>query len=138
MDEPRKSYRISDVSALLDLTPDTLRYYEKIGLLPAVARSRGGVRLYSDRDLSRLRFIRRAQSMNFSLAEIADLLQMREDPQHARNDIRELTQRKLEAVEAQLAELDTLRRELQLLVNLCRGAADGCPIIEDLESDDGD
>jgi len=127
-------HRISEVSKLLGLSADTLRYYEKITLIPKVQRSSGGVRLYSDSDLSRLRFIRRAQSMNFSLAEIGDLLSMREDPQHARDEVRELTHRKLAAINQQLAELDTLRKELQLLVNLCTGSEDGCPIIEGLDN----
>ncbi len=126
-------HRISDVSKLLGMSADTLRYYEKIGLIPKVQRSGGGVRLYSEADLSRLRFIRRAQSMNFSLAEIGALLNMREDPQHARDEVRELTRGKLAAVERQLAELDTLRRELQLLVNLCTGSEEGCPIIDGID-----
>ncbi|HHH44224.1 MAG TPA: heavy metal-responsive transcriptional regulator [Gammaproteobacteria bacterium] len=115
------------------MSADTLRYYEKIGLIPKVQRSGGGVRLYSEADLSRLRFIRRAQTMNFSLAEIGDLLNMREDPQHARDEVRELTRGKLAAVEQQLTELDTLRRELQLLVNLCTGSEEGCPIIDGID-----
>lgn len=128
-------YRIGDVTRRLGISADTLRYYEKLGLLPAVSRSAGGARLYSDRDLSRLGFIQRAKSMNFSLEEIAQLLEMRDDPQNARGQVRELTQQKLQSVEAQLQQLDTLRRELVLLVNLCRGAADGCPIIEGLDED---
>lgn len=126
-------YRISDVSKQLGLSADTLRYYEKIALLPKIQRTTGGVRLYSETDLSRLRFIRRAQSMNFTLAEIGDLLKMREAPQHARDDVRELTRMKLAAVKQQLSELDTLRKELQLLVNLCTGSKDGCPIIDGID-----
>ncbi len=128
-------YRISAVSRLLGLSADTLRYYEKISLLPKIQRSTGGVRLYSESDLSRLRFIRRAQSMNFTLAEISELLKMREDPQHARDDVRELTHRKLAAVKQQLTELGTLRKELQLLVNLCTGSEDGCPIIDGIDAE---
>ena len=76
---------IGEVSHRLAIPVDTLRYYEKIGLLPAIHRSPSGRRVYSSRDLSRLRFIRRAQAMSFSLAEIAQLLQMRQDPQHAKD-----------------------------------------------------
>jgi len=123
-------YKISDIAALTGLSADTLRYYEKINLLPPVARTAGGVRQYSNKDLSRLRFIQRAQKMNFSLAEINQLLKMREDPQHARDEIRSLTAQKLDEVESHLEELTTLRNELQLLLNLCRGSVDGCPIIE--------
>ncbi|TCK17862.1 MerR family Zn(II)-responsive transcriptional regulator of zntA/MerR family copper efflux transcriptional regulator [Thiogranum longum] len=131
-----KLYRIGDITNLTGLSADTLRYYEKIGLLPRVSRTASGIRQYQERDISRLRFIQRAQKMNFSLAEIGDLLQMREDPQHARDEIRELTRNKLAEVEKQLKELDTLRKELRLLVNLCRGSSDGCPIIENIDGAD--
>lgn len=126
------TYRISEIAASTGLSADTLRYYEKIKLLPPVSRTPGGVRQYNDRDLSRLRFIQRAQKMNFSLAEIGKLLKMREDPQHARNEIRALTAHKLAEVESHLKDLTTLRNELQLLLNLCRGSVDGCPIIEEI------
>ena len=63
-------YRIGEAARALDVSVDTLRYYEKRGLLPAVARNAARVRLYSDKDISRLKFIRRAQRMNFSLDEI--------------------------------------------------------------------
>jgi len=115
------------------LSADTLRYYERIGLLPGVARTASGIRLYGERDLSRLRFIQRAQKMNFSLEEIGALLSLREDPQHARDTVRELTAHKLAEVEARLEELTLLRNELTLLLNLCRGSAEGCPIIEGME-----
>lgn len=130
----RSRYRISDITRLTGLSADTLRYYEKINLLPPVHRTASGVRSYDERDLSRLRFIQRAKSMNFSLEEIARLLEMREDPQQARDEVREVTRRKLKEVEDHLEELNTLRKELTLLINLCRGTEAGCPIIEDLES----
>ncbi len=135
--DSRNLYRIGDVVRLTGLSADTLRYYEKIGLLPPVGRAASGVRLYGARDLSRLRFIQRAKSMNFSLDEIARLLEMREDPRHARDDVRGLTLRKLEEIEAHMAQLRTLRDELTLLVNLCRGSEAGCPIIDNLEGDSG-
>lgn len=122
-------YRIGEVTGRLGLSADTLRYYERIGLLPKVARNATGLRRYNDKDLSRLRFIRRAQTMDFSLAEIAALLAMREAPQRARRQARELTQRKLGEIEARLAELKTLRDELKLLINLCSGSKKKCPII---------
>lgn len=127
-------YRIGDVTRLTGLGADTLRYYEKIKLLQPVNRTASGIRVYDERDLSRLRFIQRAKAMNFSLEEIARLLEMREDPQNARDEVRELTHQKLEDVESHMEVLDTLRKELTLLINLCRGAEAGCPIIEDLDS----
>ncbi len=129
-------YRIGDVKDLLCISADTLRYYEKIGLLPRIARTDGGMRQYDDRDLSRLRFIQRAQKMNFSLAEIANLLKMREDPANVKNEVRQLTASKLSDVETRLKELTTLRDELKLLLNLCTGSVDGCPIIDSIDLKD--
>jgi len=127
------AYRIGDVTKRTGLTADTLRYYEKIKLLPRVSRNASGIREYDDKDISRLKFIQRAQKMNFSLAEISDLLKMRENPQEVRNDVRQLTASKLIEVDEHLKTLTTLRDELQLLLNLCQGSEDGCPIIEGLD-----
>ncbi|MEQ8689449.1 MAG: heavy metal-responsive transcriptional regulator [Pseudomonadales bacterium] len=112
---------------------DTLRYYEKIKLLPPVTRNSSGMREYDDKDISRLRFIKRAQKMNFSLAEIGQLLTMRENPLKARTEVRALTHQKLSDIEDQIKELTTLRNELQLLVNLCMGSDDSCPIIDGMD-----
>ena len=125
-------YKISDIAELTELSADTLRYYEKIGLLKKIGRAPSGVRLYSDQDLSRIRFIQRAKTMNFSLDEIAQLLQMRENPGRAKKSVRQLTQAKLVEVDAHLKTLSTLQKELTLLINLCSGSKDSCPIIDDI------
>jgi len=132
----RESYRIGQVIELIGLSADTLRYYERFGLLTPVQRSPAGVRIYNSGDLSRLHFILRAKSMNFTLTEIIQLLEMRTDPQHARDEVRALTLSKLEEVERHLDQLSTLHHELTLLLNLCRDSEDGCPIIDDLERGD--
>lgn len=93
--EQADEYRIGDIARLTGLSADTLRYYEKIDLLPPVNRTASGIRVYTDKDVSRLNFIQRAQKINFSLAEIASLLKMREDPQRAQKSVRERTSMKL-------------------------------------------
>lgn len=128
-------YRIGQVTKALGLSADALRYYERIGLLPRVSRRGSGARAYNDGDLSRLRFIRRAQQMNFTLAEIAALLKMRGAPQNARPGVRRLTEKKLAEVESRLKDLNVLRRELKLLIGLCTGGKDGCPIIRRMNAD---
>lgn len=125
-------YRIGTVTARLGLSADTLRYYEKIGLLSGVARDAAGIRRYNDKDLSRLRFIQRAQKMDFTLAEIGELLKMREAPQKARKRVRQLTAHKLAAVDARLVELKVLRGELALLMNLCSAGGKSCGIIKEM------
>jgi DNA-binding transcriptional MerR regulator len=126
-------YRIGDVTGKLGLSADTLRYYERIGLLSRVARNAAGIRFYNDRDISRIKFIQRAQKMNFTLVEIAELLRMRAAPQRARAPVRELTAKKLAEVELQVKELQTLRDELQLLLNLCASGRRSCAIIKKID-----
>lgn len=109
---------------------DTIRYYERIGLLPQPARSAAGYRLYAEADRQRLEFIRRAQELGFSLQEIAALLKL-----SARGgsvaQAREMAAGKLAAIRTKLAELERLRRALEALVDRCPGHGDPaqCPII---------
>ncbi len=128
-------FRIGDVTEKLGLSADTLRYYEKIGLVPKVGRNGAGIRFYNDHDLSRLKFIQRAQQMDFTLAEIGELLKMREAPHKARKRMRELTAHKLAEVNARLVELKALRGELALLINLCTASGKSCPIIKEFDGD---
>ncbi len=131
-------HSIGETARLTGLSHDTLRYYEKLGLLTEVGRDAAGRRLYGERHLATLGFIRRAQAMGFSLEEIARLLQFRRDPRNARAEARALTRAKLDEVEIRLEELTRLRDELRLLLNLC-GCADeqaDCPILDSLESGD--
>jgi len=128
-------YKIGKVTKLLNISADTLRYYEKIKLLPPISRNSSGLRIYCDKDLSRLKFIRRAQRMGFSLEEIGKLLGFRESPQQAKPEIRQLAGDKLADIERHLVDLKLLRNELKLLVNLCLGSKEGCPIIDGLEED---
>jgi len=130
------TYQIGEVSQISGLSADTLRYYEKIGLLPAVTRATSGLRAYSEKDISRIRFIKRAQRMNFSLAEIGELLSFRENPLKAKPHVRQLAYAKLQDVEKNLQELNTLRDELNLLVNLCGDSNDNCPILTNLDGVD--
>ncbi len=128
------SWSIGELATRVDMSTDTLRYYEKIGLLPRALRDSGGRRRYGDADLARLLFIQRAQAMNFSLTEIGNLLHLRERPQQTRADVRRVAGEKLAQVETRLKSLRLLRNELRLLLNLCAGSEDGCPILESLDS----
>lgn len=127
-------YTIGQVSQRLGIAPDTLRYYENLGLLARIPRTSGGTRRYREGDLARLRFIRRAQKMNFSLAEIGKLLTMRENPGEAQAQVRELTRTKLQEIDDRLLELGQLRDELAQLIAFCEsGQGDCCPILEGIE-----
>lgn len=127
--------QIGDVARQLNISADALRYYEKIHLLLPISRDTSGLRNYSEKDVSRLKFIQRAQRMGFSLEDIGRLLEFREAPQEAKPDVRRLAGEKLAYVEEQLRELKILRDELTLLINLCATSEDGCAIIKGLEDD---
>lgn len=127
-------HTIGQASDRLGVTPDTLRYYEKCGLLPRIARTPGGIRQYSEADLARLRFIRRAQKMDFNLNEIGELLTLRDDPGGAQARVRDLTRTKLREIEDRLLELGQLRDELDQLIRACEsGTGECCPILEGIE-----
>lgn len=126
-------YSIGNVADMLDLSVDTLRYYEKIGLLRDVSRTESGIRRYDDSHLATLRFIKRAQVMNFSLAEIGALLEFRKNPGRSRRDVRDLALAKLEEINSRLRSLNDLGKELSRLVDACPGHEGGCAIISGIE-----
>lgn len=127
-----KAWSIGHTARQLGLKPDTLRYYDRIGLVCPRQRGANGRRYYSERDLEQLRFVRRAQAMDYRLEEIAQLLQFRADPSACRDGVRAMASEKLSQIESRLSELTQLRNEFRLLLNLCTQAEEGCPIIEQL------
>jgi DNA-binding transcriptional MerR regulator len=107
---------VSGLARAVGASPDTVRYYERLGLLPDAARTDAGYRMFGDRDVERMRFIRSAQRLGFSLAEIGELLGIREHGLCPCGRARERLTAKLPEIEAKLAELralrDTVRRAL--------------------------
>ena len=111
---------------------ETIRYYQRLDLLKAPPKPPGGVRRYTDAAVSRVRFIKRAQELGFSLAEVRRLLRL-EDRQSC-GEARSLAAEKLAVVESRLADLAKLRGVLRDLIGRCdrhRGGV-ACPIIESL------
>lgn len=126
-------YQIGQITKKLNISADTLRYYEKIKLLPMISRNVSGLRQYSDNDISLIKFIKRAQRMKFSLNEISQLIDFRKSPLTAQTKVRQLANEKLVQTTIHIQEITTLRNELQLLVNLCTGDKDHCPILNGFE-----
>jgi DNA-binding transcriptional MerR regulator len=126
--------KIGEVALILGVSVDTLRYYEKINLLGQVSRSEGGVRFYDNKTISSIRFIRHAQRMGFSLDEIRDLLDFRQQPTEAKPQVRSMVREKLLELEQQINDLSQLRDDLQGLTNECESSHDGdCPILKNFE-----
>lgn len=127
---------IGKAAAQAEVTIDTVRFYERSGLLGKARRTASGYRMYDATDVARLRFIRRAKALGFSLDEIAELLALN-DGTGRRSSVRSVAQRRLAEIEQRIADLERVRRTLAGLVRKCHGDGElpGCPIIESLLGD---
>jgi MerR family mercuric resistance operon transcriptional regulator len=124
---------ISQLAAAAEVNVETVRYYQRRGLLPEPPRPAGGIRRYGGGVISRLQFIRRAQSMGFSLDEIAGLLEVR--GRQACEQTRQMTELKLIDVRRRLDALRQLESDLEALVEDCAKVrlGDCCPTLDLLE-----
>ncbi len=113
----------------------TVRYYERRGLLPAPPRRPSGYREYDDAYVRRIRFIKRAQDLGFTLAEVEELLSLRASPGAASLQVRRRAEEKLREVDARIRDLHQIRRTLQDLAASCdgTGTTDECPILQALD-----
>jgi DNA-binding transcriptional MerR regulator len=116
---------ITQAAAQAGLRPDTLRYYERVGLLPAPARTSGDHRRYHPATVERLRFIRGAQRLGLRLAEIRDLLAVRDTGTCPCEPAEVMLRRHLNEIDAEIARLTTLRGELADMLAAMPDA--GCP-----------
>ena len=116
--------------------PETLRYYEKIGLVPPPSRTRGGHRLYKIDDQRRLRFILRGRELGFSIVELRDLLSLVDSNVYTCGEIFDLTIDHLGSVRRKIADLKRLERTLARISSECSGGAvPDCPVIDSLWAD---
>lgn len=117
---------------------DTVRYYEREGLLPKAQRLASGYRTYQGADLKRLRFVRRAKALGFTLPETRDLLMLSDRRDEDMSALKGVATEKLADVRARLAELDRVREALEHLVASCpgHGTLAQCPILDALAGDE--
>lgn len=134
-EEPK--LRIGKLAATSGVSVPTIRYYEQIGLLPEADRTASGYRRFPPEAARRLRFIRRAQQLGFSLDEIRELLELRATPGPApdRATVQARTEAKLTQLEAKIADLEAMRGVLRRLHRACceGGTTSTCPILDALE-----
>ncbi len=117
---------------------ETVRYYERRRLLLRPPRTVSGFRIYSDDAVQRLRFIRHAKALGFSLSEIRELLELRIDSPGVCASVRERAKAKISEVDRKVAKLAQIRQVLTRLVATCvrRGTTSECPILDSLEAED--
>ena len=127
--QAKNSDTIGGLARAAGVGVETVRYYQRRGLLAEPARPHGEVRRYGDDDLKRLRFIRRAQAAGFTLEQIGELLALDRTEDRAR--VRELAADRLAALDQRIAELERSRAALRRLRSTCASGKTGpCPIIE--------
>ncbi|HFE37629.1 MAG TPA: Hg(II)-responsive transcriptional regulator [Gammaproteobacteria bacterium] len=128
---PLASLTIGRLAKAAEVNVETIRYYQRVGLLTEPAKPYNGFRVYPDETINRIRFIKRAQKLGFRLKDIAHLLDLSEG--HC-DDVREQAEAKLMQIEAQIKDLQSMRKTLKKLVSECsagNGKGD-CPIVQSL------
>ncbi len=132
-----RTFSIGQLAKRTGVAIDTVRYYERNGMLAPASRLESGYRRYGETELKRLRFIRRAKVLGFTLADIRELLSLSDERNVAK--VKRAAEAKLADVEQRLAELERIRSGLRSLVAACpgHGRAEACPILNALNEEDG-
>lgn len=128
-------FTIGEVANRVGVNIETLRYYERRGLVPPPPRSHSNYRLYPSDTVRLVRFVKRAQDLGFTLNEIKELLAFRNGSEATCGDVREQALAKIGNIDDKVRALQAMRGALAELVEQCpgRGPVGGCPILESLE-----
>jgi DNA-binding transcriptional MerR regulator len=132
--EVKDAITIGELARRCGVSRDAVRFYERERLMPRPRRTSAGYRLYGPADEERLRFIRRGQAVGLTLEDIAELIRLHEEhsPEECRS-VAERLRRRIEALDAKIAEYAAFRRHLRRNLRLCETAeAECCPVVLDL------
>lgn len=134
-----KDLTAGKVANLAKVNFETLRYYERRGLLPAPQRTGSRYRLYTEESVLRLRFIKQAQELGFSLREIQDLLSLRARPRARCASVLARAKAKVREIDEKVRRLESMRKALLKLMSACtgKGPITACPILESLDAKGG-
>jgi MerR family mercuric resistance operon transcriptional regulator len=134
MEAGMESVTIGQLAREAGVGVETVRFYEREGLLAEPPRKRSGYRQYPPEAIARVRFIRRAKDLGFTLREITELLELRIDPSKSCADVRALAKSKIADVDAKLADLTRIKAALEILARACRGTGptSECPILDSM------
>jgi DNA-binding transcriptional MerR regulator len=123
--------RIGELAVATGTNAETIRYYERVGLLPRPARTGANYRSYGRPELERLSFIRRAHDLGFTIEQVREPMALADDDQRPCNAVNRITTTHLESIERKIADLRALQSELQCVLTSCRrGKVAYCRIIE--------
>lgn len=123
--------RIGDLAKATGTKVETVRYYERIGLMPPTERTGGNYRSYAPAHVGRLQFIRHARGLGFDIADIRSLLSLADEPEQDCSEVDRIASGHLDAVQAKIGRLEMLRNELIRMLGQCRGGqVESCRIME--------
>ena len=126
-------FNIGQAAGQSGVSAKMIRHYESLGLLPAVQRTDAGYRQYGDTQIHTLRFIRRARTLGFSMAEIGELLKLWQNQDRASADVKRIAQAHVADLERRIAEMQAMRQTLAQLADCCAGDdRPDCPILSGL------
>jgi Hg(II)-responsive transcriptional regulator len=129
-----EALRIGEVAGRARVNIQTLRFYERRGLLAEPPRRPSGYREYPAESVARVRFIKRAQELGFSLAEVQELLRLRDDPQIPCKQVRSSAETKVAEIEQKIRRLTAMKTALRALVASCAANREHhCPLLEALD-----
>ena len=139
---PKDTIQIGEAAHRTELTIDTIRFYERRALLPPAPRTNGQFRLYTAKDIGRLKFIKQMQGLGFSLQQIKQLLDLRDRGRYACEEVSDLLKDKLTEIRSNIRELQELESELVVDLRKCNRelkqrrsrAPRQCPVLTDLEA----
>lgn len=128
---------IGQAADRLGVNVQTIRFYEREGLLPRLPRSAAGYRQFDADIIRRIQFIQHAQDVGFTLREISELLSLRADPDGSCDDVQCYAEKKIVDLEKRMAKLKSMKRTLENLSAMCESGlpATACPILEALDDD---
>lgn len=126
---------IGELAKMSGVGIETIRYYERIGLVKPIARKTSGYRVFNRDSYKAIRFLKHAQELGFSLTEIKDLLKLRADKESRCEDVQAKAERHLKEVEEKIAKLGSIREVLSQLIRQCRSrnTNSSCPILDCFE-----
>lgn len=128
-----QSMNIGDAAAAAGVTPKMIRHYEALGLIPEPDRTEAGYRLYGERDVAMLRFIRQSRGLGFSMKQIESLLALWRDDRRESREVKEVALQQLAELEERQRAIDQMRGALQELVGRCSGDHNAhCAILDSL------
>jgi Hg(II)-responsive transcriptional regulator len=131
-------YKVGEIAEIVGVNVETIRYYEKIKLMPEPKRKEfSRYRIYDKNDLARLTFIKRAKELGFTLKEIKELLDLRIESTATCGDVKHLAEHKLTDIEQRIKDLKNIKNVLTKLINQCireEVSTEECPILEVIET----